>query len=90
MSNETGDNCRSYEECYIKQELIFIPEVQRTFLLLYFMVSIIGTLGNLFIVITVIRCKFSSTKTLILIDPDASEVVSEDESEVDASPKAFV
>ena len=28
--------------------------------------------------------------TLILIDPDASEVASEDESEVDSSLKAFV
>ena len=35
-------------------------------------------------------CFYLIMAFLILIDPDASEVVSEDESEVDASPKAFV
>ena len=63
MSNISGENCSSYEDCYTEQALIFIPEVQTTFLFLYFLVSIVGTLGNLFIVITVIRWKFSCTKT---------------------------
>ena len=45
----------SFDNCYTEQQFIFIPEVQITFLILYGLVSIIGTFGNLFIVITVIR-----------------------------------
>ena len=52
MNNTT--EC-SFENCYTEQQFIFIPEVQITFLILYGLVSIIGTFGNLFIVITVIR-----------------------------------
>ena len=50
------NNC-SDDECYttVDQEIIFIPEVQIIFFVLYGLVSIIGAIGNLFIVITVIR-----------------------------------
>ena len=41
--------------CYTEQELIFNLGVQKTFLLPYGLVSIIGTVGNIIIVITVIR-----------------------------------
>ena len=53
MKNTTG-NC-SFTECYIDQELIFIREVQITFLLLYTLVSLMGIVGNLLVVITVVR-----------------------------------
>ena len=53
MKNTTG-NC-SFTECYTDQELIFVREVQIIFLLLYSLVSIMGTVGNLLIVITVVR-----------------------------------
>ena len=50
---ETAD-C-NFDDCYTEQELIFISEVQIIFLVLYGLVTIIGTIGNLFIVITVLR-----------------------------------
>ena len=56
--NHTSSNTNCSEnDCYttVEQEIIFIPEVQIIFLVLYGLVSIIGTIGNLFIVITVIR-----------------------------------
>ena len=53
MKNITG-NC-SFTECYIDQELIFIREVQITFLLLYTLVSLMGIVGNLLVVITIVR-----------------------------------
>ena len=57
--NYTGiaNNCSEDDDCYrtIEQDIIFIPEVQIIFLVLYGIVSIIGAVGNLFIVITVIR-----------------------------------
>ena len=54
--NGTGSNC-SKDDCYriVEQDIIFIPAVQIIFLVLYGLVSIIGAVGNLFIVITVIR-----------------------------------
>ena len=54
--NGTGSNC-SMDDCYriVEQDIIFIPAVQIIFLVLYGLVSIIGAVGNLFIVITVIR-----------------------------------
>ena len=58
MNNTTepleGFDC-SFDNCYTEQEFIFIRQVQITFLVLYGLVSIIGTIGNLFIVITVVR-----------------------------------
>ena len=54
--NVTGSNCTK-DDCYriVEQDIIFIPAVQIIFLVLYGLVSIIGAVGNLFIVITVIR-----------------------------------
>ena len=50
-----ANNC-SEDDCYIvDQDIIFIPEVQIIFLVLYGLVSIIGAIGNLFIVVTVFR-----------------------------------
>ena len=49
-------SCDSFSSsCYADQELIFLPGVQKTFLLLYCLVSFIGTVGNIIILITVIR-----------------------------------
>ena len=45
----------SFDNCYTEQQFIFLPQVQITFLVLYGLVSLIGTVGNLFIVVTVIR-----------------------------------
>ena len=45
----------SFDNCYTEQALIFIPEVQIIFLILYGIVSLVGIVGNLFIVITVVR-----------------------------------
>ena len=47
------------------QLLIFIPEVQTTFLILYGLVSLVGTVGNLFIVITVLRQEFHLLKLFL-------------------------
>lgn len=55
LSNFTLEEDCSFDDCYTEQALIFIPEVQTTFLVLYGLVSLVGTIGNLFIVITVIR-----------------------------------
>ena len=52
----------SFDNCYTEQALIFIPEVQIIFLILYGIVSLVGIVGNLFIVITVIRYDFYSKK----------------------------
>ena len=52
MDNRT--DCGS-SNCFTSQEIIHILEVQITFLVLYGLVATIGTVGNLFIVITVVR-----------------------------------
>ena len=51
----------SFDNCYTEQQFIFLPQVQITFLVLYGLVSLIGTVGNLFIVVTVIRWAQSNT-----------------------------
>ena len=55
MSNTSECGVENYEDCFAEQKLIFIPEVQTTFLVLYAVISVAGILGNLFIVLTVIR-----------------------------------
>ena len=59
MNNSTHEENCTFDNCYTNQSLIFIPEVQTGFLVLYGIVSVIGTLGNLFILITVIRFQFT-------------------------------
>ena len=54
MNNSSSEDC-TFEACYTEQALIFVPEVQTGFLVLYGIVSVIGTLGNIFILSTVIR-----------------------------------
>ena len=54
MNNSSVEDC-TFDACYTEQALIFVPEVQTGFLILYGIVSVIGTLGNIFILITVIR-----------------------------------
>ena len=54
MNNSSVEDC-TFDACYTEQALIFVPEVQTGFLILYGIVSVIGTLGNIFIVSTVIR-----------------------------------
>ena len=53
-STITEEDC-TFDACYTEQALIFVPEVQTGFLVLYGIVSLVGTIGNLFILITVIR-----------------------------------
>ena len=56
MNNTSlAPECSTFDDCYTEQELIFIPEVQVVFFVLYGIVSFVGTVGNLFIVVTVIR-----------------------------------
>ena len=56
MNNSSlAPECSTFDDCYTEQELIFIPEVQIVFFVLYGIVSFVGTVGNLFIVVTVIR-----------------------------------
>ena len=55
MNNSTIEKPCTFDGCYTEQALIFAPEVQIGFLVLYGIVSLIGTLGNIFILITVIR-----------------------------------
>ena len=55
MNNSTSEQPCTFDGCYTEQALIFIPQVQIGFLVLYGIVSLIGTLGNIFILITVIR-----------------------------------
>ena len=56
MNNSTTmeEDC-TYDDCISDQALIFLPMVQTGFLILYGIVSLIGTIGNMFILITVIR-----------------------------------
>ena len=56
MNNSTiaEEDC-TFDACYTEQALIFVPEVQTGFLVLYGIVSLLGTIGNLFILIAVIR-----------------------------------
>ena len=51
MNSTSLENTSSGPE----QLLIFLPEVQVTFLVLYGIVSLLGTVGNIFIVVTVVR-----------------------------------
>ena len=51
MNSSSLENTSSGPE----QLLIFLPEVQVTFLVLYGIVSLLGTVGNIFIVVTVVR-----------------------------------
>ena len=51
MNSTSLENTSSGPE----QLLIFLPEVQVTFLVLYGIVSLLGTVGNIFIVVTVAR-----------------------------------
>ena len=53
MYYEDNDSC-SFNDCN-SQALIFIPEVQITFLVLYSLVSLMGIVGNMFIIVTVVR-----------------------------------
>ena len=55
MNNSTSEEDCTFDDCYTEQALIFMPEVQIGFLVLYGIVSLIGTLGNIFILMTVIR-----------------------------------
>ena len=66
LSTNVSTSCDS-SSCYIEQELIFHLGVQKTFLLLYGLVSIIGTVGNIIIVITVIRTPDLRTGTNLLV-----------------------
>ena len=60
MNNSSSDDC-TFDACYTEQALIFVPEVQTGFLVLYGIVSLIGILGNIFILFTVIRYTFALT-----------------------------
>ena len=56
MNNSTlNDKDCTFDDCYTEQALIFLPMVQTGFLIIYGIVSLVGTIGNLFILITVIR-----------------------------------
>ena len=55
MNNSSSEQPCTFDDCYTEQALIFVSEVQIGFLVLYGIVSLIGTLGNIFILITVIR-----------------------------------
>ena len=55
MNNSNLEKGCTFDDCYTEQALIFLPQVQTAFLVLYGIVSSIGTLGNLFILVTVIR-----------------------------------
>ena len=56
MNNSTlSDKDCTFDDCYTEQAFIFLPMVQTGFLIIYGIVSLIGTIGNLFILITVIR-----------------------------------
>ena len=55
MNNSNLEKGCTFDDCYTEQALIFLPQVQTAFLVLYGTVSSIGALGNLFILVTVIR-----------------------------------
>ena len=55
MNNTSLEEGCTFDDCYPEQALIFLPQVQTAFLVLYGIVSSIGALGNLFILVTVIR-----------------------------------
>ena len=68
MNNSSSEQPCTFDDCYTEQALIFVPEVQVGFLVLYAIVSVIGTLGNIFILITVIRSHCLLTLTLVLVE----------------------
>ena len=53
MYYEDNESC-SFSDCET-QALIFMPEVQITFLVLYSLVALVGVVGNIFIIFTVLR-----------------------------------
>ena len=67
MNNSSSEKDCTFDDCYTEQALIFVPEVQIGFLVLYGIVSLIGTLGNIFILITVIRSHCVALYTFIYL-----------------------